>query len=54
MLATGITRVAVSAAITSAADPACAAAELLGMLTAAKTVTFPAAEAASPTLTTDH
>ena len=54
VLATGITRVAVSAAITSAPDPACAAAELLGMLTGAKAVSFPAAKAASPTLTTDH
>jgi thiamine-phosphate pyrophosphorylase len=53
VLATGIMRVAVSAAITSAPDPACAATELLGMLTGAKTVTFPAAEAASPTLNSD-
>jgi thiamine-phosphate pyrophosphorylase len=34
VLATGVTRVAVSSAVTAAADPACAARELLGMLTA--------------------
>jgi thiamine-phosphate pyrophosphorylase len=35
VLATGISRVAVSAAVTNAADPACAAQELLGMLSSA-------------------
>ena len=32
VLAAGVSRVAVSAAVTAAADPACAARELLGML----------------------
>ena len=54
VLAAGISRVAVRSAITGAADPGCAARELLGMLTAANTVSFPAAEAASPSPTSDH
>jgi thiamine-phosphate pyrophosphorylase len=37
VLATGISRVAVGAAVTAAADPACAARELLGMLKGAIT-----------------
>jgi thiamine-phosphate pyrophosphorylase len=46
VLATGISRVAVSAAVTSAEKPGCAARELLDMLNA----NYPAAEAASPFL----
>jgi thiamine-phosphate pyrophosphorylase len=53
VLAKGISRVAVGAAVTGAADPACAARELLGMLNGAGGVARPAAEAASPSLTSD-
>ena len=53
VLAAGITRVAVGAAVTEAADPACAARELLGMLNGRSDAQRPAAEAASPSLTPD-
>ena len=53
VLATGIARVAVGAAVTAAADPACAARELLGMLKAKGIAAVPAAEAASPSRTSD-
>ena len=57
VLAVGISRVAVSGAITAAADPGCAARELLGMLSANNERTTEtirtAAEAASPSPTSD-
>jgi thiamine-phosphate pyrophosphorylase len=47
VLSAGIERVAVGAAVADAKDPACAAGELLGMLSEARRVTRPAAEASS-------
>jgi thiamine-phosphate pyrophosphorylase len=47
VLSAGIDRVAVGAAVADAKDPACAAGELLGMLSEARRVTRPAAEASS-------
>jgi thiamine-phosphate pyrophosphorylase len=52
VLAAGIGRVAVGAAVVEAADPACAVREMLGMLNEAD-VKNPAAKAASPFLTSD-
>jgi thiamine-phosphate pyrophosphorylase len=53
VLATGIRRVAVSAAITAAADPACAARQLLGTLRYAKATAPSAAQTGIPSLTSD-
>ena len=53
VLAAGISRVGVGAAVTAAADPACAARELLSMLTTAQSVLRTVAEATSPSLALD-
>lgn len=53
VLAAGISRVAVGAAVTATADPACAARELLGMLTPTRSAARTVAEVTSPSLTLD-
>jgi len=54
VLATGMSRIAVSGAITEARETGCAARELLGMLNGSGGAIRTAAEAASPSQTPDH
>ncbi len=53
VLSEGIDRIAVGAAVVDADDPACAARQLLDMLNGARDQSHTAAEAASPSLTSD-